>query len=390
MIYIATENGVKKEIDYAAHTLYNLYDSNYHGEYYFKDNQLRKGSTALTEDDFLRIIHDISGSSTIDFTIFWHDTRMLTSIKNTDGSYAIGSRASPEVIENVLNDGLEYCYSNIMVNGKNYIGYYIPIMNSSAEAVGMIFAGKPLDSAADNALTMIICFLSICLGIMVISIIICSVYSRRIVYALYDIRHYMEKISECDFSSELSSASLERSDEIGDIAQHARKLCISLRDLIERDPLTGLLNRRSCRRKMDELRQNGTPFIVIMGDIDHFKKINDTYGHASGDAVLVKVSSIISAQASDAEGFAARWGGEEFLMIYPQMRLDDAHKKLEALLNDIRSERFSSDDSVFSITMTFGAAETAEGEALEETIKHADSLLYKGKNSGRNMIVIDD
>lgn len=387
MIYISTENSTKAEIDYAAHTLYNLYDSNYHGEYYIKDDAMYKGEIELTQRIFDDTTRSIGGSSEMDFTIFWNNTRMFTSIKNRDGSFAVGTSAADKVAENVLLGGLEYYYSSIDVNGQNYIGYYIPIMNSSAEAVGMIFAGKPARSALSAALKMIVYFMVISCVIMIISVMICSYYLNKIVSALGDIKNYMIKISDCDFSSELLRTTVERSDEVGDIAKSAEKLCFSLRDFIERDPLTALLNRRSCRRLIDELNVKDTPMIAVMGDIDFFKKINDSYGHAAGDAVLVGVSDIISRSADKYGGFAARWGGEEFLIVYPNASFDSVRGYMEELLNAVRGAVFAHGGENITVTMTFGAAEHLPSETIDETINRADSNLYNGKQSGRNRIV---
>ncbi len=387
MIYYSTESSVKSQIEYAALTLCNLYDLQYHGEYYMKDNALYKGETKLTEREFTNTARNIGGSSEMDFTIFWGDTRMFTSIKNDDGSYAVGTKATMKVVNDVLLEGKEYYYRDVNINGNHYAGFYIPIVNSSAETVGMIFAGKPAVSASETAFNMVIVFLGIALGVTVISVTICMIYLRKIVKSLIDIKQYMIGISDCDFSSSFSSKTIERNDEIGDIARSAEKLRDNLRDLIERDALTALFNRRSCRRQIDALHSANTPLVFVMCDIDFFKKINDTYGHAIGDSVLVEVSDSLKRYARLSGSFVARWGGEEFLMVFPNRPYNNVVEILNDLINDIRNLRVPTDMGDVSVTMTFGASEHRNNETIDDTINRADALLYEGKQSGRNRIV---
>ncbi len=388
MIYSSTESSLKSEIDYAAHTLNNLYNSNYHGEYYLKDDKLYKGDTELTDKIFNNITHNIGGSSDIDYTIFWGDTRIFTSVRNSDGTPAIGTKASSAVVRKVLNEGMEYYYSSIDVNEENYIGYYIPIVDSCANTVGMIFAGKPLRKASSIALKMVAYFLAISCGIMAVSAVVSMIYLKGIVVALGDIKNYMTKIAICDFQTEMHSATFKRRDEIGDIARSAVKLCNNLRDLIERDPLTSLLNRRSCRSCIDDMKARGVPIIVAMGDIDFFKKINDNYGHAAGDAVLKGVSDIIKRFANGHGGISARWGGEEFLIVLSDMNFGDMNEYMNDLMEEIRGSVFECGDSKISVTMTFGVAEHDKNKTVDDTINRADELLYSGKQSGRNKVVM--
>lgn len=388
MIYASSKNGIKNEISFAARTLYNFYDELYHGEYHIDGDKLVKGSTVLTEENFNDIIYIIDCDRDIDFTIFWNDVRILTSVTNDDGSLAIGTKAAEPVVQQVLNDGMEFYYNRVMVNGRQYIGYYIPIMDSSAKAVGMVFAGKPLDKASESAKDLIGYFLIICLVILVVSVAIFSAFSHRIIASLFDIKKYMESIAECDFSTALGHNTVARSDEIGDIARSAEKLRDNLQDLIERDPLTSLLNRRSCRKIMDDLKAKDIPFAVVMGDIDFFKKVNDTYGHAAGDMVLKEVSAILNRSAESASGYASRWGGEEFLIVLPRLNMNETEELINSLMNDIRAKEFTSNDKIFSVTMTLGAAEVQPPESIEDAVGRADRLLYDGKRMGRNRLVM--
>lgn len=177
MIRVTSMIGAENEVRYAAHTLYNLYNENFHGEYYF-DGELKKGSQTLTEESFESIVRNIGSSADMDFTIFWDDTRMLTTLTDSTGSHAIGTKASHEAHTQVLDNGLEYFFSEVSVNGVDYVGCYIPIMNSSAQAVGMVFAGKPLESALRTTNRMTVFFATVCGAILIVSLVVTFIHGK--------------------------------------------------------------------------------------------------------------------------------------------------------------------------------------------------------------------
>ena len=386
-IYGITEESVRNEIECAATTLSNLYDKMFEGEFAYKDAILTKGGAIMDDATFNRMISMIGCNGDIDFTIFWHDTRLLTSIRGDDGTRAVGTQAADEVIRNVLLDGKEFFYKRVLVDGKNYVGYYIPFFNSDDDAIGMFFAGKTLDKAFHASGDMIGVFMLIDMLVLIVSLVFSHLYARRLVNSLLDIRDFMLRISECDFSTGLTEKTLNRKDEIAVIARTADKVSRNLRELIERDPLTLLLNRRSGHKVMEDLTEAGNRYCVAMGDIDYFKSVNDRFGHACGDAVLTEVSSIISSGISACGGSAARWGGEEFLLVFPSCGCEDAKHILMEILEKIRGTSFSDGKTEFFVTMTFGMSESAVGETPDCVVNRADALLYDGKQSGRNRIV---
>lgn len=390
MIYNATEYGVKTEIQAAARTL-KLMCEEYTRDSAPRENTCEIGSIDITPEEFIKITGCIGTSSDVYFTIFRGDTRVFTSVKNPDGSLAVGTKASEEVTEAVLKNNSEYFFQKINVNGRYYIGYYIPVVDQNNIGVGMVFAGKPLDIAQKNATRVTSLFIIISVATLIVSIAVCTLYLRRVTHGMSDIKQYISKIARGDFTAAMRSSTLERADEIGDIGHHAEQLCGNLRDMIERDPLTSLYNRRSCRHKILALESEGTPYTVVIGDIDHFKKINDDHGHSAGDAALISISDMIHKHSERCGGFASRWGGEEFLIIYPDKDTKEVHSLIEDLLIEIRSSEQTVADSgeSFRITMTFGISAHNSGETLDDTLRRADRLLYKGKEQGRNRIETD-
>ena len=153
------------------------------------------------------------------------------------------------------------------------------------------------------------------------------------------------------------------------------------------DRLTGLSNRRRAIEYLDEMisEQNGSPISVAMGDIDFFKKVNDTYGHDIGDVVLKEVAALMTRMCTDA--FVARWGGEEFLIIYKDHNGDEAFIKLEELRRAIQRMSINACGHEIKITMTFGLSEYDFEKDGETAIKEADDRLYQGKENGRNQVV---
>ncbi|MBE5959079.1 MAG: GGDEF domain-containing protein [Lachnospiraceae bacterium] len=160
-----------------------------------------------------------------------------------------------------------------------------------------------------------------------------------------------------------------------------------LRVMATIDPLTKLKNRRAINDEMkkvyDESKETGNTYVLAIGDIDDFKKINDTYGHDYGDIVLKEIAGIIGGNVPVLAS-VARWGGEEFLLVIPSCNIEKGAKYIEKILSEVRSHTFNKGDNVFKVTMTFGVIEGNAGSSLEKNISHADTRLYKGKNNGKN------
>ena len=154
------------------------------------------------------------------------------------------------------------------------------------------------------------------------------------------------------------------------------------------DPLTGIPNHRAFRRRIVEANQRAQrgvkPMSVLFVDIDHFKVINDTYGHSTGDIVLKKVAGTINQVVRQVD-FAARYGGEEFVVILEETTRQGALIMAERLRHRIAALEFEELDVGRNVTASIGIATyPADTESVEELIALADSALYKAKNNGRN------
>jgi len=173
-------------------------------------------------------------------------------------------------------------------------------------------------------------------------------------------------------------------------SQYAIKVEKTLKKIATTDILTGLSNRRDFISKiqveMARFDRNKKSFSVVMGDIDHFKKFNDTYGHKCGDYVLYQIAQIIknSLRQQDCVG---RWGGEEFILLLPETNLKEGDKVAEKIRNTVVSNFFTYQKNKLSVTMSFGVSVYTHAMSMEEIIDKADKCLYYAKNAGRNRVI---
>lgn len=163
-----------------------------------------------------------------------------------------------------------------------------------------------------------------------------------------------------------------------------------LEEMASIDTLTQLPNRRSMSKHLSMLvyenDHTGKPFCVAIGDVDFFKKVNDNYGHDTGDYILVTLSELFQ-NITKGRGKVARWGGEEFLFCFEGMNVQQARATLEILRIQVEKYNFRYKDQNLKITMTFGLEEYSQIIGLDSTISKADQKLYTGKNNGRNQVV---
>lgn len=150
------------------------------------------------------------------------------------------------------------------------------------------------------------------------------------------------------------------------------------------DELTGVLNRHGLK-ELEEKQKRGNYQTVVMMDIDFFKKVNDTYGHDTGDIVLAEVAGRME---RDLETSVCRWGGEEFVAWFPE-GLDDINKP-EKLRNDIEEMDIATNHGDIRVTVSMGAVTAAGDDLLEKVINRADDCLYKAKQTGRNKVVWEE
>ncbi len=173
---------------------------------------------------------------------------------------------------------------------------------------------------------------------------------------------------------------------IGEDITEKRKFEEELYRLSITDPLTGAYNRRYFIRRIEEeverVKRGGKSFSLIMMDLDHFKEVNDTYGHKIGDEVLRQLVNTVKERLRKIDLFA-RWGGEEFLILLPNTPLENAKHLAEEIRRRIEELSFPMD---IKITASFGVTEYRDGDSPDSLISRADDLMYKAKRLGRNRV----
>jgi diguanylate cyclase (GGDEF)-like protein len=151
------------------------------------------------------------------------------------------------------------------------------------------------------------------------------------------------------------------------------------------DPLTGLPNRRSLEERVQDLRRAGSRFAVAYGDLDHFKLLNDTHGHETGDRALRLFARVLQESLRD-DDIPARWGGEEFVVVLPSITATDAAKTLERVQESLAVALASGNAPHF--TVSFGVCGFDDADEFEELIDVADGALLAAKRAGRNRVVV--
>jgi len=184
--------------------------------------------------------------------------------------------------------------------------------------------------------------------------------------------------------TELNSQNLKYQKALED---NSRKLV----GIALQDPLTGAFNRRYLSERLQDeflkAKRYGLSFTLISCDIDHFKKINDTYGHGFGDTVLVKLVQIIKSGIRKTD-YIARTGGEEFLLVCHSSNGIGGEVIAEKIRRSVETAVFEYEDTVVPVTMSFGVAEYySEVKSAEELIRISDERLYTAKNTGRNKVI---
>ena len=162
-----------------------------------------------------------------------------------------------------------------------------------------------------------------------------------------------------------------------------------MRHFAEHDDLTGLWNHRvileRLRREVDRARRERTPLSVIMVDLDHFKDINDTWGHPTGDLVLREVGAIFERTVRSYD-WVGRYGGEEFLLILPGSGFASAHMRAEQLRMAVQSAHIHDGVRTIPVTASFGVASGFANHS-EALIQAVDAALYRAKDNGRNCVI---
>ncbi|MCR8633082.1 diguanylate cyclase [Paenibacillus radicis (ex Xue et al. 2023)] len=261
-----------------------------------------------------------------------------------------------------------YFYPFINLNGQ-VEELFINLKDSSGQSIPYLLNGKQFISE----------------GVEIIDCILMQM-GNRIDYEL-ELRSAKKQIEEAYWEKDQALEKLQQIHmEIEKKQAELVEMNTLLVELSTTDKLTGLKNRRFFQEKLEEqialYSKTGQPFSLFILDIDHFKKVNDTYGHQTGDYVLEKLAGILKSH-SRKEDIAARYGGEEFVLILPNMDVLESKILAENLRQTIASSAW---EIIGSLTVSIGIATITPQDSNTSILKNADQALYASKANGRNRV----
>ncbi len=381
------ENGLRNIASAALYGYAGIYESDI--RFVEKENltyELDEASMAAASDtSYIDYLKDKTGS---EVTLFYYDIRIITTIMDDTGRRMNGTVVSKKVVDEVFGKGQPVFYDDIMVGNDNFYVCYIPVMRDD-KCIGMVAAGKPTSYVKKEILSSTLPIILIILVMIFLASLLSTGEARRLAEVIAKEKNFLGQIADGNLRANLDADILKRDDELGEMGKFTVHVQRFIRDMIERDTLTKLYTRRIGEPRLRDTRQRmideGVQFQLVMGDIDHFKRFNDTYGHDCGDLVLQSVAGIFNRMMLG-KGYAVRWGGEEFIICFENFTYDQAYEHLCAIREEIIHHIVEYKDEKLSITMTFGIVPGSD-EELDEIIKQADNLLYVGKEGGRDRIV---
>jgi len=280
-------------------------------------------------------------------------------------------------------------YTNAM--GERLLGLVVPFREFEwglfiAENYEKAFSG--LIHARRRNIIIICCF-GVLMGI------VAYLLTRQIMVPLSALTRGAERVADGDLDVQLP---VRRNDEIGfattvfnDMVAKLKLSQTKLEQLATTDTLTGLNNRKRVMRILRDhyeyYRRYETAFSVLMLDVDHFKLVNDTYGHQAGDTVLKQVAELFNENLRNVDS-AGRYGGEEFLVILAESGVDESIQAAERIRKAVASHLFIHEDQEIQVHISVGIGRIHKQDGDEhQVVRRADMALYRAKNEGRNRVV---
>jgi diguanylate cyclase (GGDEF)-like protein len=294
-------------------------------------------------------------------------------------------------VEYGLSRTVHYASAAILVIGTVLISVFVVMIISPGELqyLSFLILGGLIASLFLSARTTAIVFVITFAGSLLLPAFVSGYSASNNIYVLFFI---------LTVGGLVVMAALLRGRYVKQIAVQTQQLVESearLRELSIRDPLTGLFNRRYLEESLElemirALRQH-YPIGIIMADIDHFKRLNDTYGHLAGDAVLVQVGMLLPTLVRGSDP-VCRYGGEEFILVLPGASLEITQKRAELMREGIKNIQMQDDGQTLeAVTLSLGVAVFPDhGSTIDAILRAADIALYRAKRAGRDRVMVAD
>ena len=351
--------------------------------------ELLKGTEVISgKPDYFDTWKEKTGA---DISLIYADTRIITTFSDKNAARAVGTGVAKQVADAVYGNKGVQKYDNVKIGNQIYITVYLPLSNADGKVVGMLELARTkasVDIEERKVLFPVILIAVLC--ILFFSVISLR-FAGRVLNRIKALELFLTKVAKGELKESLDTEVIKTKDEIGEAGLAAISMQKSIRNLVDKDTLTEIYNRRYAtnflQKVLEKAEVSGQPFAVCIGDIDFFKQVNDTYGHDMGDIVLKEVATLLK-NSMIGNGMAARFGGEEFLMIFDKIGKQEGAVILQETLEKLRQIEFTCEDQKFSVTMTFGIVDGNVELGQDALLKLADEELYDGKQNGRNRVVV--
>ncbi|MBQ0041811.1 MAG: diguanylate cyclase, partial [Lachnospiraceae bacterium] len=394
--YGRIEKEAENQLKNCAATFQNMFEKMYGNDIKLCEDEngsgqqwVQIGDRMLGEEDSL-YLDSLKKDTGIDFSYFYENVRVLTTIRDKYNARLSFTTISENISNDVIRGGQEKYYDNVSIDGTRYYAYYMPVMDKTGKLCGMIALAKPNSMIINQMFSGLWPIIGMLLLVMAIMIFLTFRYSKGVTKVLSNVEAFTKRVAGGNLSAKLSNDVLRRKDEFGSMGSSIISMQHSLRELIEKDALTTLPNRRYADKHLKSIQEksanSGIPFSVAIADIDFFKKVNDTYGHECGDVVL-KQTALILKKGMRSKGFASRWGGEEFLLVFDKGDEDEAAKTLNWIRLEIEAQTIEYEGMTVRRTMSFGVTTGSPDVDGDMLLKDADDCLYEAKQSGRNRVI---
>ncbi|MBD5491706.1 MAG: methyl-accepting chemotaxis protein [Lachnospiraceae bacterium] len=212
-------------------SVYAAYDALDSGDYRMEGDTLYKGEYCVSEH--AEVIDSFTEGRAVDVTVFYGDTRRATSLRDkSTGERILGTKASDEVIQTVINEGKTFESSEVIINGERYYAFYMPVFDNSGKNTGMVFAGKPATEAASRINQSCMMILGIAALILVVALIVCIMIASAIARVVVQTERLVSSLAQGDLQLEVNERLLKRHDEIGVMGRAVQRLLNELQRII--------------------------------------------------------------------------------------------------------------------------------------------------------------
>ena len=377
-------------------------------------------------DELKRLLH-------AEVAVILGDTKFATTIRR-EGQRIHGAKLDPETAKTIIEDKREY-FGNVNTFGLAYKAFCMPLLNADNEAFAAIWVGTPMDELRDEKNALIRNIVAISFVVLVIAIVLLYKILSSVSKPLINLSKAMDKIDGGELSVSIEA---KGEDEVGHVGRTFQKVANTLRKLIGdinatiaehtkgntdyilnvhafrgdyqvlaqrivelshlgmKDKLTGIPNRHAFDNRLDlewsRALRDKTPLSLLMIDADKFKRYNDTYGHQQGDLVLQTVAKILLQLLRRAVDFAARWGGEEFVILLPNTDAKGALHIAELVRTKVENAEIPSINGGHPHQATVSVGVHTQiplrNTFPEDLIAKADEALYRAKATGRNRVCL--